>query len=219
METYSDRRIETIVVKEFDERGLTTTDGWGWGASLAQPWADRIQPGSALEVEQRGTMLVGMRFPGEEWLYRKSDQDLEREHAEFVANFRRRNEETLEKFREDWTRREALLPEDLRARVARFREAGGHEFEVEGWGYELIICELVVLYRRAPLDEEGRLVDTDEVNEYARVHETSGNQHGVAKLITIASAAPVGSEPGMAPKDIPGGLTPLGASPDYGPRG
>lgn len=225
---YTNRRIETIEVArtrhvEYLDAPDTpyleiSTKGHSGFVQPIVGGMEHILPDDVLELETRGFSLVtGLRRPGGEWFFHKSDEDLAAEQAERTASFRRQNEERWERDREDWTAREAALPDDLRERLEFFRERGGHEFEVEGWAYELIICELAVLYRQAGVDDEGNLIDSPEVEEYAAKEGTSGNQHGMAKLLVTASNPSRGMEP-VPPKDVPSALTPLGGTRDYGPK-
>lgn len=218
-DTYGgERRIRTITVEHFAENGLTTTDHWGWGPPPGD-WHALVHQGDDFEVEEIGSRIVGLRWPGSsDWLYRHSDEDLEAEHQRFIEARERRNREMLDANREDWTRREALLPRDLQERLAYFREKGGEHFELDGWGYELIVAELAVLYREAGFDKDGSLIESTAVNEYAEREGTSGNQHSVAKMLVITSSPPEGSEPGLPPKDFPAALMPLGETRDYSPR-
>jgi hypothetical protein len=222
--SYSNRREEEIVVKTarsytIDGEAMmeiTTTKGSGF-AYLVQGGMESIVDGETLILETRGaSAITGLRYPGEDWFFHRSDEELETAYREMAASFRRRNEELLKESREDWAAREAALPDDLRARLEFFRERGGYEFEVEGWGYELTVCELAALYRQAGVDDEGAIIESLEVDAYAGLHGTTGNQHAVAKLIVEASN-PLRPDR-MEPKEIPGALTPLGVARDYGPR-
>jgi DNA-binding transcriptional ArsR family regulator len=218
-DNYSHRREEEIEVKtvSYHDDGyvqIDTTRSTGFVIAV-HPGMEELLVGEALVLETRNfSTITGLKRPERDWFFRKTDADLEEDHAQMVAGFRRRHEELLEKNREDWAAREAALPEDLRARLEFFRSKGGHEFEVEGWGYELIICELAELYRRTGWRdvEDGDILDSEEIEEYAAKHGTSGNQHGIAKLLVQALAE------GIQPAEVPGGMTPLGMSKDYGPR-
>ncbi|NUO57262.1 MAG: hypothetical protein HOV78_11390 [Hamadaea sp.] len=183
-QTYTNRWLEASTVQSLDN-GVLFIGGWGFGASDEQK--EMLAVHDTYLVEHDRTMrITGMatikQAPNgllvDEWLWHMSDQDLEREHEEFVARMRRRSEETLAANRENWTRREAALPDALRRRLERFRANGGDDFDREGWGYELVVCELAAMYAAS-----GQ-TDSDEINDYARREGTSGNQHDYAKALS-----------------------------------
>lgn len=164
------------VVKEISETGgISTTDGIYF--SVSKDVADKLSVGDAFELETKNLSLItGLKFNGE-WLFRKTDEDLDREHQEFCEKLDKQHEKLLEAKREDWKRRTEALPEWLQGRFRTFFERGGRNFEKEGWGYELVVAELAVLYN------ESGLEDTDEINQYADREGTSGNQHAFAKAL------------------------------------
>lgn len=142
----------------------------------------------------------------------KTDEELEADHRAMVAKFDADRQASLEANREDWARREAALPEPLRARLENFRAkaaAVGNNFDANGWGYELVVAELAVLYARQEVtaaDDKEKFTDTDEIMAYAHREGTSGNQHDFAKALarcliqepakvgeTIAALSPLGS--------------------------
>lgn len=186
--TYTDRSQEVVRIERLTDDGTVTWDnGWSFGG-VPPEHHHRLAVGAEFIVETRRFSLVtgmatvyrdrhGEAVP-DEWLWHKTDADLDREHAEMVARHNREHEEMLAANRDDWTRREAALPSPLRRRLERFRANGGHEFDRGGWGYELVVCELAVLY--AASDQE----DTDAVMDYARINGTSGNQHDYAKALS-----------------------------------
>lgn len=179
MSTYTNRIIQTETITKVHE-GSVQIGSWYTGPP------DEVRPllhdGQTVELEYRGHTglggrIVGWRIDGE-WVYRQSDEDLAQEHIDMVARHDREREELLEKNRENWTEREAALPEYIRLRLDYFREkAGKNHFEINGWGYELVICELVVLYL------ESNFTDTDVLMEFSRSHGSSGNQHDIAKAL------------------------------------
>lgn len=178
MSEFTGRHIEITPVEDI-------TDGvirWGNGFSFGGVPADvlpRLVVGREYMVETRNfSMVTGMAEDNGSWLWRKSDEDLDREHREWQAKVDAEREEQWSKNRERWAAREMALPLSLRRRLARFRDNGGHDFEVSGWGYELVICELAVLY------EASGQHDDETVMEYAREHGTSGNQHDYAKALS-----------------------------------
>lgn len=223
---YTNRTMgETAVVKRIGERGsLEAEGGWGYGG---HPSLTVLAPGDLVEVEYLGStgwggQIVGARRPGGAWLYRKSDQQLEDERAEMLAGFDRQRRESLAANRDAWTAREAALPEWLRDRLATFHERGGEKFELDGWGYELIVCELAALYAAdetwvaaaLPIEdgwERMRLDDPEPVSVLSKQEGTSGNQHQVAQALALAHVR----EPDRSMGGTVSALSPLTGDPDY----
>jgi hypothetical protein len=139
------------------------------------------------------------------WYHHRSDEEFDTEHEQFVAGIRKRAKEELEKNRDLWLAQEAALPEWLRDRLLTFHEMGGEKFELEGWGYELIVCRLAALYVDSNLEE------SEAINHLAEIEGTSGNQHEVAKA--IAEAHMLQPERSMA--DTVSALTPITGDPFY----
>lgn len=203
MESYTNRRTNTLTVKSIKDGRLNLSDGWSH--PMPPENGDRIKEGDTITVESRGTTDLGWMLDGE-WLYRKSDEQVQQERIDMLARFDLERERALEKYRDDWARREAALPENIRLRLDYFREkAGKHHFEVNGWGYELMICELVVLYLASGLE------DVPSIMEYAKENGASGNQHGCAKA--LASSLKSGHLVNLY--GTVSGLVPLTGSVDY----
>lgn len=185
---YSDRTVEVVeIAKVHDGGSVTWTNGWSFGGIPSEHRHLLTVGAEFLSETIRLTQVTGMATmyrtsSGEpvvdEWLWHKTDADLDREHAEMVAGFKREREARWQANKRDWARREALLPLSLRRRLDRFRANGGHEFETDGWGYELVVCELAVLYAASGQAESVA------IEEYAREHGTSGNQHGYARALS-----------------------------------
>lgn len=205
--TYTGRTLETWRVAKIDNGCVTSERGWG-SAGLAPELVDRLKVGDEFEMETiRGTMTVGARFQGR-WYGRLSDQDVLRRDAEFRADMDRRSRETLEEKRMDWERRTVALPEWIRARIAHFIQQGGENFAVNGWGYELIIAELAAMYA------ESDCQDTPEIEVYANIEGTSGNQHDMAKALARAHL----EDPERSMAGTVAGLSPITGDPDYSKR-
>lgn len=225
-DTYTNRTMgDPSVVKRIGAHGsLESEDGWGFGG---HPSLTVLVPGDVVELEHHGVgaigrPIVGVRRRGGEWLYRKTDQQIEDERAAMLAGFDRRRREQLDENRYDWTAREAALPEWLRDRLATFHERGGEHFELDGWGYELVICELAALYAAdgawvegaLPIDdawERLRVPDPEPVAKIAAEQGTSGNQHQVAQALALAHVR----EPDRSLGGTRSALTPLTGDPDY----
>jgi hypothetical protein len=216
--TYPRRHQKIVTVRKVHRDGdghltaVTWDDGWSFGG-IPVEHRSQFTEGRELIVETvRLTVVTGVAIERGTWLWRKSDQDLEAEHAAFVDGVRRENEERWEANKADWERREGLLPSPLRRRLSRFRINGGHEFEVEGWGYELTVSELAVLYAAS-----GG-VDSDEVTKYAHLEGTSGNQHDYAKILGgILTDDDVVAQDTIA--NAPSALAPITGDEDYSKAG
>lgn len=182
-ETYTDRYVAWHVVDKLGENSVQDAEGGGCYASDEVVTA--LCPGKEYELEQRNNSwgrITGFRIDGK-WYDRKSDQDLERQWEEYLAAEELRKQTLLEKNLHSWGLREAALPDWIKERMQTFHERGGAYFRLNGWGYELVICELAVLY----LESEG--IDTPEIDQYAENEGTSGNQHGMAKALAKAHEA------------------------------
>jgi hypothetical protein len=202
--TYTNRCLSEYVVRKVDDGAVTATEGW-----TAAPPADllaRLRPGLRYSIETKGGpfgRIVGWQFGGV-WYGRKTDQQVEDERREMVARHDRERRERYERMRGEWLGRTENLPGWLQVRIEEFRRRGGETFAVEGWGYELAICELAALYDQSP-----DLADTDAVKAYADREGTSGNQHDCAKYLVTAHRA------GQSLAGTPAGLTPVTGDPFY----
>lgn len=217
MSEYTDRAIEVVTIEAVSDGGTVRwTNGWSFGGVPPEHHSLLVVGAEFLSESIRMTQVTGMATiyrtaAGEpvvnEWLWHKTDADLEREHAEMVAGFKKRREDDWLANREDWTRREALLPHPLRRRLERFRANGGHNFETDGWGYELTVCELAVLYAKSGGEDDMA------VNDYAKKFGTSGNQHDCAKWLSRSLTSDLGDQDAIA--NAPSALTPLTGDADY----
>lgn len=108
----------------------------------------------------------------------------------------------LEKNRKVYAAHEDALPDWLKARIQRFRDAAGEKFLLQGWGYELMICRLADLLDRG-LEAEADKLAGDEG--------ASGNQWECAKAL---AAGRVEHGDGYAAL-VPAGLSPITGSADY----
>lgn len=179
-QTYTNRNTEIIEIRSISNDGTTLTDDDGWSMFIREEARGKIEVGKLHVREKQGfnriTGLVPMADRGRDdaWLWRDSDQDIEAEEAEWRRKDLERRREFLEKNRADMEQREAALPEVLRKRLENFRTHGGENFDLKGWGYELAVCELTMLYHQSNGEE------SDEITSYATEHGTSGNQHNYA---------------------------------------
>lgn len=179
-ETYTARTVEDVTVVKIEDNTIEMNTGF-WIAPPKEV-LDRLEVGSEFLMESRGfNTITGWMIDGE-WLARKSDQDLEREQQEWRDKWDAERKADLEAHEVEWQQREDALPDWIKERIAVFHERGGEHFRTDGWGYELIVAELAVLY----LASDGE--DSPAVDEYARVHGTSGNQHGCAQSLAKAHA-------------------------------
>lgn len=203
-EKYSNRHEEVVTVTRNDATGFHTKH-WSWGGHKA---LTGIRPGQQLVIETvLGSRVVGARLPGADtWLFRKTTDELVREHEEMLEGFRRREREQLDANRNEWQRREDALPAWLRDRLKGFHQSGGENFELQGWGYELTICEIAILLLENDLDD-----DAPAVMAYASEHGTTGNQHGMAMALARAHR----QQPAASMSGTVSALSPLTGNADY----
>lgn len=228
--TYTDRRsTATVTVTNVDEHGAITVDaGWTWGGHRSM---QHVTQGTVLLVETHNvSMVVGVAVEddpdmgsGVGWLFRKSDQVLWAEWGELRNDNDVSRRRMLCANRDAWQAREDALPEWLRERLQWFHMRGGEEFEAEGWGYELVICELAALYfadedwvgvsLHGERDALGmsEAEEPDAVMAMAREQGTSGNQHGMAQSLALAHA----EHPERSFAGTVSALSPLTGDPDY----
>lgn len=173
------RHIEVRTVREIGENGVTYDNGVGHG--LFDEMRGVVEVGDEIDLETRGISLItGVRLRRSgEWLFRKTDEDLDREHREMVERIHREREDLLDEMRDEWQARTDALPDWVRVRIDRFTESP--LFERDGWGYELAVAELAVLY--AELDKPDMYATSPAIEEYAKREGTSGNQHGCAAAL------------------------------------
>ena len=200
--TYTRREEKTGTVTRVSGSSVTTDDGWTF--LPPREHLNSISEGARIVVETRDMARVtGCRRINGEWLWRYSDEWLDDDHAVFRAKSALDAATRLRDNRADWERREAALPYWVRARLLHFHAAAGRGFETDGWGYELAVAELAVLY-----DESG-LAESAAVTAYGREHGTSGNQHDIARMLagarrndpewsaagTVSALSPITGEP------------------------
>lgn len=211
--TFEDRNIELCQIKRIDDGGgaITMTNGWSMGFDDLQ--ADKIEVGDYFILEKKGfnriTGFMLLSLEGGEWLWHHSDQHIQAQEEEWRRKDRERRQKFLEEHREELEVREAALPEVLRKRLENFRNHGGEGFDLGGWGYELIVCELIVLYAASAGDE------SEKIDEFAKMHGTTGNQHDYAK----AAAKFMGTEDEEKLSGSVSALAPLTGDADYSDAG
>lgn len=171
--TYTGRQTGLVTVSSLTENSIGYDNGTGH--ALFDSMTGKVKVGDTLVLETRNfSMVLGVRYyEAETWLFRKSDQEVEAERIQTLKDLQVKKVATLAANREDWQARTDALPEWIKERIAKFQESG-LKFELNGWGYELVIAELAVLY------QGPRYEDTPEIKAYADMHGTSGNQHQAA---------------------------------------
>jgi len=206
-DTYTDRRLEIVTITGLGG-GIHMSSGWTTGHRDAL--RDRLVVGMEVGVETRNlSTITGWLLPGGEWVDRKTDADLNREHEEMVAGFARQRREEMDKHRADWQARTDALPDWVRTRIESFREKSGEQFELDGWGYEMVIAELAVLY--VEQDPDADEPADGPIMTYAREHGTSGNQHDFAKALARAHV----DDPAFSLAGTVSALSPITGSADY----
>jgi hypothetical protein len=199
------RDLEDFIVKQVHDRGdrieLLSTASVGFARSKSELGRE-ISVGERLQLETVAlSRITGLR-DAHGWLFHLTDQDLADEARRFSGDMHRAQVEEFERRRKDFAAQEEALPEWLRARINRFREAAGEKFLLEGWGYELLICCLADL-----LDRGKKTAATN----LARDEGASGNQWDFATLL-VGAHRESGDE-GVA--TVPAGLAPITGSIDY----
>lgn len=188
MNTFTKRKLEKITIKSVDGNSLTTTEHSGFG--LPEWVAPMLKAGDEIFVEfYRFNDIGGLMKPDGEYLFHRSDEYFKEKLEEYLEASRKRAIKWYEDHKEDLEIRTEALEPRYKARMRRFLNdpERGEEFRKEpmGWGYELTICELAQLYT----ESEG--ADSPEVNDFAKKHGTSGNQHDVAKNWAKYSDQPI----------------------------
>lgn len=213
--SYTQRSLQAQWVKSREHRdgseAYAITGTTGWTAGCSKEVYDLLTEGKPYILETiRASQITGWIIDGA-WHSRKTDEDLQEDHAKWLAKWEQEKLESLEKNREDWTRREESLPDWLKVRLATFHEKGGEKFDLEGWGYELVVCELAVEYAALGDVIVGKDVfevgpfESEAIKTIANEQGTSGNQHGVALALAKAHLA----EPGVSLAGTVSALSPL----------
>lgn len=199
------RDIDVFIVTKVEDHGdtvsLTGHRGWTFNKSKAALGRE-IHVGEHLQQETIGfSQVTGLRDVNG-WLFHYTDQELADEAREFSEQIHRNDVVRLEKNRKQYAEWEAALPDWLKARIQRFRDAAGEKFLLEGWGYELMICRL------ADLIDQGREDDADQL---ARDEGVTGNQWDCATTLA-AGRERYGDRFAVG---CPAGLSPITGSADY----
>lgn len=199
------RKLQGFTVTKVQDSGssltITGDHGWTFGRSKAD-LGRNISVGDSLWIETiKLTQITGLR-DANGWLFHMSDQDLADEARKFSEDLHREDVVRLEKNRKLYAGYEAALPDWLKARIQRFRDAAGEKFLLEGWGYELMICRLADLLDRDLKDEAEKLASDEGA---------SGNQWGCAELL-VRGRHEMGDEVALL---VPAGLSPITGSADY----
>lgn len=168
-----DRSYEIRTVESVDHGVSYGNSGHGMFPEME----GKVKPGDVVVLETKGfsTITGVLDVDSGHWYFRKSDEDLERERQEFSERIKREHHEQLEAHRAEWQERTDALPEWIKTRIDKFAESP--HFAVNGWGYELCVAELAVMY-----DESGG-ESNEAITEYAKHHGTSGNQHECAMAL------------------------------------
>lgn len=193
--TYTDRKIEQYILKHKDGGALHPYDGWTAGAP--QDVLDLLEQGDAYGVEVQGFNRISGFIVNGTWYHRKSDQEIEAENQAMLDKNRREHNELVDRNREDWTTREAALPDwakNLMNDARRIVADQGEDFEYAymGWGYQLIATELAVLFVEMGdvVKDSERMGRFDEMPEDVQKFESenglSGNQAGWAWAVARA---------------------------------
>ncbi|QDF17146.1 hypothetical protein JZX82_gp51 [Gordonia phage William] len=200
------RTLTTYTVRKCRDRGdnyeFSTTDGTGFIRSKADVGAP-FAPGDQFALETvNWSLITGLMDAAGAWRFRLTDEDLADQAREQSQRFHDRKVVELEKNKAQWWAIEESLPDWIRARINRFRDAAGEKFLLDGWGYELAVAQLAVAYANG---------DSAEVDRIADEFGTSGNQHGMAEALANLHAE--GRDDDIA--NSVSALAPLTGSADY----
>jgi hypothetical protein len=185
-EGHTERKLTFQTVTHISQDGKAITGSDGWTMIAPDEVAALLKVGSYFGLETKGfNEISGWHIDGV-WYARRSDNAIREDFELFLDNSKKRRLDALESNRPNWQAREAKLPTWIRERLEYFREQDKEEFEVEGWGYELVISELAVMYAKIGeqiLDKtltDIRPLETTEITELADEQGTTGNQHAMA---------------------------------------
>lgn len=180
--TFSKRRFEKITIKRVGEGSITTTDHTGFGVPS---WViPAIKVGDELTLElYKFNDIAGLIKENGEYLFHRTDEYFKSKLELYLADANKRREEWYEANKDDLQIRTEKLSPRYKARIERFL-AESEEFRTEpmGWGYELIICELAMLYEKLGFGDGTWESEPEEIKAFASKYGTSGNQHDCAKM-------------------------------------
>jgi hypothetical protein len=211
-QTYENRSLSPHIVKKNDVSTdgkfttILTEESTGFG--IKTEIGALLPVGKEFVLETKNFSQITGFLIDDVWHGRKSDQDLADELEQFRADRLIKQEAEWAEHHEDWQEREDALPDWLRERFATFHEKGGHNFEIDGWGYELIVGELAAMFSNTPPEHWE---DDAALNEYAKKNGISGNQWGFGKMLATAHA----NDPTESMAETPGALTPISGDPFY----
>lgn len=172
---------------------LVSQDGLTAGCS--REVYDRAKPGKMLYRESYKGYTTGWIVDGK-WTNRRTDEEV-REHSRIIdERFAATKVKFYEKNLEHWKQLEAALPEWLQDQVESYRKEAekdpnySGEFEVDYWGFSVIVATLALLYYRIGdelLDYDfDTLPESKEpraLKEFAAHEGTTATQHKMAILI------------------------------------
>lgn len=148
METFDGRSLQKIVVDEIEygenSVTVTTTDRLGFVLDLQMMTETMIWVGATFWLETKNYSLVtGLKTPGGYWVVRYSDQELDRRHAEQVRKSEEAHRAFVTENVGDWILRTLALDEKSRGQILDSLKDDDYVFGYMGWGYTLVIYELV----------------------------------------------------------------------------
>jgi hypothetical protein len=179
--------------------------GWNW-----PPDVDPVpEVGDQLVIETvQYSEVVGAQVNGE-WRFSRTNEELQAKFEEYLAQSRQRDIDRLEEMRGEYIGREENLPRWAQQRLKRFHDAGGLNFELIGWGYELTTVELAVIL----LSEQESLSGPfgPQAKAFDDKHGLSGNMVDFARA--MARMLLDGREQDVI--GAPAAFSPLTGSADY----
>ena len=143
---------EITAVEDGKEYWGLSFDSGGW--SLAKSYGREPKVGDKISIRTaQGSKVVGCKINGE-MVFNKTDEEVDEEHAAFVAKMKADRLVAFEKEKPDLDRRYAALPRLFQLRIDKFR-ANNPNFRPEFEAYEMFCCDEAVKIATA-LGAHGR---------------------------------------------------------------
>lgn len=127
-------------IKDHGDAWEIRYDGWTFFGVTKEMLPEAPEIGSPVVYATTGGSLVRYLKIGGTEVINKSDDDLERERQEWLAEYNRQREEEYRQHRDEWNAQAKSLIYPLRQRIERFVEEQGEQaFWTDGGPYELAI--------------------------------------------------------------------------------
>lgn len=189
--TFSDRSHLVRTIRSIDRNGITTDED-SLSMAARPETLETLKAGDQIIIEYLGprpgigAFIMGVAFEGR-WLYETSDE----QHAQWQEDMQRRmeesNREAVEKNRGTWAEIHVGLPGWLQTHAKKALDEHG---ETMDYGYSLMVLALAGMYASLGDEIVGKDVfsvqDSLAIEEFAREHGTTGNQHSMGLALAKA---------------------------------